>query len=264
MLRYPLPGSGVPDTHDYPAALLAMALGAADWPALVTPTKMPMVQARWLIELDRPLPEALVDVVWTMSTPELEARFLPVRVPIFKGLFGWRVLLVRKAERLRFAQVRSLADFKGAVFGQGQGWPDTDILRANGLRVRTAAQPSTLVNLLLNGQIDAFPRGVAELHGEMERLGHLLALEPSLVLHYRAPMYFFVHRDRPDVARALATGLARLQATGRFDQFVQAQLASELAMAALPRRRLLALHNPLLTPETPAPDSPLWFRLPAG
>lgn len=261
VVRYPRPGTGVADAHDYLATLLGMALDAGGMVARVQASAAPMVQARWLMELERPVDQALVDVAWTMTTPALEARFFPVRVPVFMGLFGWRVMLVRKAERERWMGARSLADLKSTVFGQGEGWADTAILRANGLRVRTASHSAALVAMLLNGQIDAFPRGVAELWGEMERLGDVVALEPSLVLRYRAPMYFFVNRDRPDLAQALTAGMERLLASGRLTQFVKEQLQSEFALAQLPKRRVLDLMNPLLTPETPPPNSRAWFSL---
>ena len=35
-----------------------------------------------------------VNVVWAMTDDKREEDFLPIRIPLYKGLIGWRVLLV--------------------------------------------------------------------------------------------------------------------------------------------------------------------------
>ena len=62
----------------------------------------------------------------------------PIRIPLFKGLFGYRVLLIRKQEQARFDQINTQQDLAKFLGGQGTHWPDTLILQANGLRVTTA------------------------------------------------------------------------------------------------------------------------------
>lgn len=254
-LRYPRP-DGPPDAHDYMAGLLRLALQAAGLQAAVEASRAPMVQGRWLLELGR----AELDVAWAMTSETLERRLLPVRVPVFRGLFGWRVLLVRRADRERWAEARSLADLKDTVFAQGADWTDTAILRANGLRVHTGTHKSRLEQAVLQGRADAYPRGLPELAHELERPGQALVLEPHLLLHYRAPVYFFVHPGRPELAEALSLGLRRLQVDGRLERYVREGLFEDLEQAALTKRRVIELRNPELPAQTPL--EPGWWWQP--
>ncbi|MDP1340920.1 hypothetical protein, partial [Klebsiella variicola] len=64
---------------------------------------------------------------------------LTVRIPIDRGLMGWRLLLVRRSELAQWDQVRHLDDLRRRIAGQGHDWPDTAILRANGLQVGTSS-----------------------------------------------------------------------------------------------------------------------------
>jgi hypothetical protein len=38
----------------------------------------------------------LVDIVWTMTSHDREARLLPIRIPLLKGLLGYRIFIIRK------------------------------------------------------------------------------------------------------------------------------------------------------------------------
>jgi len=95
-----------------------------------------------------------VDVIDFGSTPEYEQRFTAVYFPFDRGLNGWRLLVVRKTDRATFARARSMADLARFVAGQGQGWPDADILRGAGLRVETFPQLASLFRSLEAGRFD--------------------------------------------------------------------------------------------------------------
>ena len=58
---------------------------------------------------------------------------MPIRIPIYRGLIGWRIPLVSAANKDLLASVRTLDDLRRLRFGQRQDWADTPILRANGL-----------------------------------------------------------------------------------------------------------------------------------
>jgi hypothetical protein len=40
-----------------------------------------------------------IDVIWRTTTTAREAELLAVRIPIDKGLFGWRIALIRSADQ---------------------------------------------------------------------------------------------------------------------------------------------------------------------
>ncbi len=245
---------------DFSYHLLKAALHATGEPLTLAPSDQRMNQSRAAVELKRP--GSGVDVMWTMSTPQRERELLPIRIPIYRGLFGWRVLMVRAGEAQRFAQVRSLDDLKAFRFVQGHDWPDSDILAANGLNVVRGTNFEGLFGMLAKGRGDALPRSVLEVPADMQRYGQPngLALEPGLVLRYPAAVYYFVSPERPELAALIEGGLRRLLAHGESARLLQQFHGDALALARLPLRRVLHLHNPLLPPRTPLGEAALWHQ----
>jgi len=217
-----------------------------------------MVQSRALIELARPEPS--IDVFWTMSNTERERHLLPVRIPIDRGLLGWRIALVRRADLARWKGLRQLSELSLYTAGQMHDWPDTDILRANGLPVQTSTRFQGLFSMLAMGRIDYFPRSLLEIAAERDQYQHMaLEIEPHLLLHYPAALYFFVTPSRPQLAEDLRQGLELMQADGSFELMFQHQFASSLTRFKLGQRRILHLSNPLLPEGTPLQRKALWW-----
>src|SRR5688572_1205633 len=50
-----------------------------------------------------------VDITWTATSKELEEALIPVRIPLYKGLLGYRVLIVHQDNQRLFDNVTSLA-----------------------------------------------------------------------------------------------------------------------------------------------------------
>jgi len=198
------------------------------------------------------------DVCWFMTNADRERRLHAVRVPMYRGLFGWRLLLVAKGQQARFAGLRGAQDWRQVGLVQGQDWPDTDILRANGLRVSTPARFDTMLDWLRQGRVDAFPRAVVEAFVEAEAHPGV-EVESQWALHYPAALYFFVNRRRPLLLAALRQGMEFLVVSGRLQQMFDARFAPLLARAELGRRRVLRLRNPMLPAGTPVDRSALWW-----
>lgn len=53
-----------------------------------------------------------------------EKRYLPVRIPIFKGLTGYRLFLMDKAKQSLLRPVQSLEQLRQFSIGQRIGWHD--------------------------------------------------------------------------------------------------------------------------------------------
>lgn len=243
--------------RSYPALLLQRALEAAGQPATLEPTPELIPQNRALQELGA---GRRLDVVWTMTSVEREQQARPVRLPLFKGLYGWRLLLATPALAAELARVRTLGELRRFTFVQGHEWPDTAILQANGLTVVTSARYEAMFKQLALGRVDAFPRSVEEVWWEQERHGEGLVVVPGLCLHYPAPVYFFVAQDEAGLADAIELGLQRLRASGSFDRLFRQHHGDDLARARLGARRVVELRNPLLPPQTPLQKPELWHR----
>lgn len=108
-----------------------------------------------------------MDIMWTATDQELEDKLLPIRIPLYKGLLGHRIFIIRKGDQARFDSVRNFDDLKQFKFGQGTTWADSKILAANGLTVIKAMKYESLFNMLDGNRFDAFPRGVQEPWAEL-------------------------------------------------------------------------------------------------
>ncbi|MCX2860327.1 hypothetical protein OOZ63_00550 [Paucibacter sp. PLA-PC-4] len=245
----------------YVLALLRLALERCERRYRLQASERPMVQSRSLIELARPEPG--IDLFWTMTTAERERRLLPIRIPLERGLIGWRLALVRAGDRERFAALQDLADLAPHVAGQLHDWPDTAILRANGLRVRAHSHFQSLFSQLAEGVVDYLPRSIIEIDGEVQAYADRgLAIEPHLLLRYPTALYFFVSPRRPQLHADLSQGLEAAQADGSFERAFQQQFGALAARHRLAQRRQLQLANPALPAATPLQRKELWFQLP--
>lgn len=257
VLRYARQGD--PERDFFYVLLRALLIqDSKDW--RLQPSAERLSHARALLEVQRGLGQ--VDIVWTMTSAEREQKLRPVRIPIDRGLFGWRVLLVRRGESARFARVRSLDDLRAFRFLQGHDWPDTSILEANGLQVERSTNFDSLFPMLAKGRADALPRAAVEVAQELRRYGEAnqLELEPGLVLRYPTALYYFVSPNRHDLAELIERGLRRMMASGQWDRLLHSFYGEDLRYAQLAQRRVIDLKNPLLPPETPLGEPGLWFN----
>lgn len=243
----------------YPVRLLALALAKAGGNYQPEPAQVVMNRSRAVLELARGSP--FIDVLWATTSREREQQLLPVRLPIDRGLLGWRLALLPKAAPDRLKDVRSLDQLKQLVAGQGHDWTDLEILRANGLTVEGVSTYGGLFRMLAAGRIDYLPRGITELGREAGLWREAdLVVDRHIALHYPAAAYFFVSPKRPELAEALHTGLERAMKDGSFAALFREVHEPELQSAHVARRRVFELHNPLLPPETPLHRPELWWR----
>lgn len=200
-----------------------------------------------------------INIVWSMTNKQRETDFLPIRVPIFKGLIGWRVLLVEPGmlARLESSKLRD----NSAV--QGMDWPDTKILQSNGFNVVNATNYDEAFTIMHRSQADMFPRSVIEVLAEMadDNLRRELVIEPNYVIQYPAAMYFFVNKRDKILARLLEQGFAKAIADGTFEALFNETYLPLLEELKVGQRKLVQLSNPLLPHETPLADEHLWYQI---
>ena len=255
---YPRAESEADERDRYPVQLLMLALREAHSSYELRPHPVFMLQVRAMREVEQ---GSGLDIVWTMTSKEREQALLPIRIPIDRGLLGWRLLLVEPSAGARFAHVGSLEQLKALRGGQGADWPDTTILRDAGLVVDESARYGDLFQKLAAGRIDYFPRSVQEIWGELDNhRDQGFVIEPTLALHYPTAMYFFVNKQRTELAADIRKGLDKALRDGSFQALFMQHFGEILKRSKLDRRRVLEMRNPLLPPETPLGDARLWYR----
>jgi hypothetical protein len=247
--------------QQYFSALLKLALDETidDFgPYQLLPVNINMVQQRTISMLQA---NQLIDVMWTVTSVEREKVMHAVYIPLLKGLMGNRIFLIRKNEQHRFEGIETLDDLFALTAGQGDNWPDTQIIKSNNLPVQTA-KAELLYNMLAKKRFDYFPRAVTEIQKEATQYSEFM-IESQLMLNYLSPIYFFVNKENPQLAQRIEVGLLRAVDNGSFDKLFRTannieHLSEQLGLA---KRRVFQLKNNVVSDKTKAiqNDSKYWL-----
>jgi ABC-type amino acid transport substrate-binding protein len=244
---------------DYFDTLLKLALKKSDIPTSLKPVKIPtVIDARKALMFEA----GMFDVIWLHTSKELESRFLPIRIPLFKGLIGWRVFLIRKENIPVFANAKSIDTLKNLIVGQGNDWPDTTILRANNFNLMTSVHPKNLFDMLVANRLDYFPRSILETENEL-LFDHnkQLVVEPTLALQYPTAFYFFVRKDNFELAGIIEKGLEASISDGTFDELFYKNFAKDIQQAQFKQRKVFKLSTPKeMFSHLPLERKDLWFQ----
>jgi hypothetical protein len=202
----------------------------------------------------------ILDLMWTMTSDERETQLLPIRIPIDKGLMGWRIAFINPEIAERMKAIKNIQDLSTLKAGQGYFWPDTQILRHNKLPVVTGTA-AALPLMLSERRFDYFPRSIIEIwneqskHPEMKR-----EIDTSMILHYPTALYFFVAPNQKQLAEDLRRGLELSISNGSFEQLFTQYCRPFIVKADLKNRRIFELENPLIQQTSlPLQRSKFWF-----
>lgn len=203
-------------------------------------------------------------VMYVDTRPAFERELLAVHVPVDKGLVGYRVFLIRKPDRPKFAAIANLDELRTLKFGIGTDWVDVGILKASQFDVVTGSSYDGLFEMLLHQRFDVFARGANEVTAEFdERKAAMpgLCIEETLCLYYPTVMYFWFAKTKEGerlAARAEA-GMRRMLDDGTYDRIFTEFYGAAIEQLRLKSRKLFRIPNPFLGPETPLQEARLWF-----
>lgn len=203
-----------------------------------------------------------LNVVWSSTTEDKERNYLPIRIPLRKGLLGYRLLLVHKDKQALLKDVKNLEDLKKFTVGQGVGWDDVKLYETNGIAV-VEAKYSNLFRMLSYKRFDFFPRGINEIFTELDKESAQnpdLVIDENLLIHYPWPYYFFVSKSNPQLQKRLELGLRKMIKDGSFDAIFWKYNGRAIEAVNFKKRRIIHMKNHLLPKETPLNDATLWFR----
>ncbi|ACB35958.1 conserved hypothetical protein [Leptothrix cholodnii SP-6] len=247
--------------YDYRWKLLELALAqtaAGQVPPRLQPYADEITQNRAVTLLQA----GAIDVIALGTNPEREARLLPIRIDILRGIVGFRLLVIRSADQPRIAAMDAQALRSQLEFGLNSQWADLPIMRANGYSVTTSSSYENLFVMLSAGRFDAFPRGLNEARRELaERHAQFpdLVIESSKALFFAFPIYFWVNPTQPELARRIERGLRLALADGSFRKLFEAHHAADIAALQKEKRQVITLDNPNLPAGSPAPDTSWWW-----
>lgn len=264
VIRHPQRMAEWDQRNDYFLALLTLALNQTrseygDY--FLEPSNQATTQGRAISLLSA---GEQLDVLWSMTSRRRETQMLPVRIPLLKGLMGYRLFIIRIEDETWFHSIKTIDQLRQLRAGQGHDWPDVEILRANGIRVETSSGYDALFFMLKAGRFDFFPRALNEPWQEVQARSELnLSVEKNLLLYYPTANYFFVNHNNKTLAERLTKGLEKAIADGSFDTLFYNHPINKFTFenAKLSSRIRLSLANPLLPEETPLARKELWWEI---
>jgi hypothetical protein len=191
-------------------------------------------------------------VVAEVANPEWEDKLLPIHIPIRKGIHGYRLFLINRQDQFLFSNIETLADLKRVSTGSGQQWAVRNVMEESGFNVVTSDSYATLFDMLKVLRFKSFGRGIDEVFREYETFSQGnsdLVVEDSLALYFPLPTYFYVSPKRPELARAIESGLKKMLQDRSFDQHFLDYYQQDILKAKLWKRRIFRVSNPILARE---------------
>ena len=170
------------------------------------------------------------------------------RFPIDLGIVGYRVCFIRPELKARLAATDTLTELKRYSHGQGQGWADAQILKANGFLVEEISDYENLFRMVAAGRFDLFCRGANELleeylaHKKLARLD----FDSSFAIVYPLPRFFYSHSSNKAALTRVTQGLEIAYRDGSLQQLWREKYQASIDFAKLKNRRLFRIDNPLI------------------
>ena len=200
--------------------------------------KIPVEEERQL----RNLNQGITDIAWATCSVKRNQAYQPVLVPQIAGLFGVRVSVVRENDQ-RFSTINSVETLKGLVAVQSSKWHDYDILVNNGFTVFSSDRFSAY-RAVEKGLADYYPRGIAEVIGEMEIAETKgLTVAPQHALRYPLLFLVYVKKSNTELSERLTKGFNHNLENGKFQTLMQSQQWFQNAKEMLQDRTIFNLVN---------------------
>lgn len=175
-------------------------------------------------------------------------RLTYIDIPVDGGIVGYRVCFTNAALKEKLKHVNSLDDLRKYSFGQGVGWVDSEILRANGLNVIEISNYESIFKMVIAGRIDLFCRGANQIQSELEEFKSLTQLnyDESFVIVYPLPRFFYLNVKNKLAKERIQAGLKIAFDDGSFKKLWQQHYQSSVDFSKLNERKIIYLENPLL------------------
>ena len=248
--------------YQYPGKLLVEALNlTADEFGHYTlrPLNSSLSRSRALEELSI----GEIHVYSTATRNNWEERAIPIRIPLRKGIQGYKLLLIKQRNKSKFGNIKSVEDLQKFVMGGGQQWTSTKAFTKLGFNVAGGVKYKNLFKMFEFDRFDFFPRSTNNIYKELKKFAPTMPdmiIEPSLALYLPNPVYLFVSPKFPYLAVRLEKGLNKLIKNGRYDEIFMTHHKEGIERSNLENRRIIYLNNPILSKATPYSRKELWYK----
>lgn len=241
--------------NNYIAELFVLALEKSDFEFNCIPVENLPSQKRKILLLGK---EKTLDLAWTVTNVIREEQALAVKIPLDKGLLGYRIPLIHKKNLDLFKGKQHTTDIKNIHFGLSFDWPDLEIFKQNELSILSFSSQSQANNLLKFGRIDAIPDGLLEVGSY--KLQPELTYDKHVVLYYPSAVYFFVAKENQVLHDALEKGLNLSLKDGSWQKLFNKYFSQVIENVNLDKRTLIRLDNPTLPRTAPIDMHQYWYN----
>jgi hypothetical protein len=194
--------------------------------------------------------------------PEWNEKLLVVRIPIRKGIQGFRLFLSKNEHKARLSQIYTFEEFKLLPTGSGKQWSTTSALQQAGFNVVKGIDYEGLFGMLMRKRFITFGRGINEIFEEFDQrhsaLNELI-IDERFLLYIPLPTYFFVTPTKPELRNRIELGLKRLITSGEFDKIFEAEFSDLIKKAKLDKRIKFSIPNPNLSEKDPLNIKEYWY-----
>lgn len=199
----------------------------------------------------------ILNLLWASpGTVVARADVYPVPIDILKGLLGYRVCLKNPDN---FPDMQQLKDLGQLTIGQVFNWQDNAIYKHNGLTPKPSPTFEALFDMLGAKRFQCLALGADEamrVFREKKPEFPFLAVDSDVLIHYDYPVYLYVSKNAPLLAKRVELGLKKLQGNGDFDRLFNKYHAEDLAFLNLRQRKVFCLPSPYVADDNQC-DKPL-------
>ncbi|WP_394130410.1 hypothetical protein [Shewanella maritima] len=204
----------------------------------------------------------VINTAMAVTNNEWERSALPVRIPLRRGILSYRLLLTHKEQLVEFAKITTVKQLKQKKVGLLRHWSTWETMTNLGYHVVNSYSYESIFTMLDRQRFDYVPRGIHEIYEELElREQQLtgLTVEPNLALYIPAPFYVFVSPNQPRLHQRLSQGLELMVQQGELASMLKLYYADYIERAAIAKRVILDVGNPVLPEKTPIDRKELWI-----
>ena len=220
-----------------------------------------MEQGRALLQLKN---NDNIDIYWAGSSINREKELRAIKIPLLKGLLGYRVFIIKKKDRYLFDKITNIEELKKLTACQGTHWPDTKILENSNFNLIKNTNYESMFLQVNSNRCSYFPRGIHEAYSEIDARKTSyseLILYDKLILYYPFPMYFFVSKENEKLALKIETRLLEMIENGNFNKHLKESTITKhlFPMKNWNNKKIFKISNPLLSTSTNINDEKFWI-----
>ncbi len=260
-LRTPNVPEGQEPAYEYFTGLLRLALERGA-PANHLPD-LSMSLAPASVSLEEALLARQVDIVWMGASAERQRKFRMIPIPLARGIFAFRKLIIKRSNLARFLPVKDLAGLKAFRACHALSEADIAALKTLGGAVKSLANDNELYPELMAGHCDYVLQPLYERELEwvrrQSRYPELLVYQP-LVIHFPYAFFYFVRREDETLANWIEAGLRNMAFSGEITQYMQRNGFTKNYFPLEPVPRFLTLPNTSLPREMDPMDGFYWLQ----